>query len=551
MPDPADAVSRSGKGPVFAHIPDAAAVAAIQGKLVMLPAAFKMLLPELRARAFTVAGIQDMAALDRIHKKVAEVVTKGREWKTVRGELADEMTEFLGKGAEARAQLLLRTHAFQAYATARYQEQTAQADIVPWWQYVTCGDNSVRETHAALDGRVFRHDDEFWGDHYPPWDFGCRCIVIACMDDEVAAMREADANLPPIARRVLEGDALESARKGLVSRGVGDITAIDITQDYGKDGEGKPISYKWNPTHQGMTLGDIKYPPEILQPFVERWKETQIGDGRSVLDWLQGKAAPAQPPAPTPKPKAPPPPAAKPGDIPAMTIPPAWKSTSDSAKKQTPVPAPQPIPGAIKPVSAAIQIKTDDKGVSKSVKTALDAIAKTHQDGNLPQLQLTADNRMKPLGQYSAKLNGNDSKIKINDKKGGDAFTVAHEIGHFIDHQGLTPETKGLGYLSGRPGGDTEMDKLMDAIKSSPSYNRIAETKILKEADKSYLMDSRELFARAYAQYVAVESKDREMMRELNKARLGPAPFTQWDDKGFAPIKTAMTELFKARGWKT
>ncbi|MDC9620131.1 phage minor head protein [Xenorhabdus sp. XENO-7] len=53
----------------------------------------------------------------------------------------------------------------------------ASADTHPYWQYVAIMDSRTRQSHAAMNGRVFRHDDPVWDKLYPPNDWGCRCRV--------------------------------------------------------------------------------------------------------------------------------------------------------------------------------------------------------------------------------------------------------------------------------------------------------------------------------------------------------------------------------------
>jgi hypothetical protein len=47
-------------------------------------------------------------------------------------------------------------------------------------------DSRTRPSHAALDGKVYRHDHRFWDTWYPPNGFRCRCSVRSLSDDELA-----------------------------------------------------------------------------------------------------------------------------------------------------------------------------------------------------------------------------------------------------------------------------------------------------------------------------------------------------------------------------
>ena len=167
--------------------PNEAAADYIRGKAVADPTHFGNLPPQLKQRAFTVAGIEQLDALQRIRDAVAKL-PQGASWDEAKKEIAAEISPFVGgddKAAKARADFMLRTHGFQAYAVARHQQQMSVAQDFPYWKYETVGDARVRPGHAALDGKVLRADDPWWKTHYPPWDWGCRCIVIA-IDEEDA-----------------------------------------------------------------------------------------------------------------------------------------------------------------------------------------------------------------------------------------------------------------------------------------------------------------------------------------------------------------------------
>ena len=167
--------------------PNEAAADYIHGKAVADPKNFGNLPDQLKQRAFTVAGIEQLDALRRIRDAVAKL-PEGASWDEAKREIASEMSPYTGgddKAAKARADFMLRTHGFQAYAVARHQQQMSVAQDFPYWKYETVGDARVRPGHAALDGKVLRADDPWWKTHYPPWDWGCRCIVVAIDEDDV------------------------------------------------------------------------------------------------------------------------------------------------------------------------------------------------------------------------------------------------------------------------------------------------------------------------------------------------------------------------------
>ena len=169
--------------------PNEAAADYIRGKAVADPTNFGNLPAQLKQRAFAVAGIEQMDVLKRLRDTIAKL-PEGMSWDEAKRDLASEISPFTGgdmKVARAKAEMQLRIHGFQAYAVARHQQQMETADIFPYWKYVTVGDSRVRAAHAALDGKVLRADDPWWQTHYPPWDWGCRCIVEQLDEEDAEA----------------------------------------------------------------------------------------------------------------------------------------------------------------------------------------------------------------------------------------------------------------------------------------------------------------------------------------------------------------------------
>jgi SPP1 gp7 family putative phage head morphogenesis protein len=163
----------------FSPMPHSEAVSRIAGLPLVSREVMDELLPELRAYAFTVTGLDRFDQLAKVRDVIAAVPAGEQTWAKARKEIAAELSEDLGgKVAQRRAELLLRTHVFRSYAASRYRRLMQQVDVFPFWQYKTHGDGNVRPSHAALNGKIFPAGHDIWQRIFPPWDWGCRCLVV-------------------------------------------------------------------------------------------------------------------------------------------------------------------------------------------------------------------------------------------------------------------------------------------------------------------------------------------------------------------------------------
>jgi len=89
---------------------------------------------------------------------------------------------------------------------------------------------------------------------------------------------------------------------------------------------------------------------------------------------------------------------------------------------------------------------------------------------------------------------------------------------------------------------------VMAAIRDSRAVASLAD-RAKKDGDIYWIKDQ-EMFARAYAQFIALETKDASAKKHLQKILNGDYDDqeiwkeTQWDEDAFQPIYEAMRELF-------
>lgn len=158
-------------------------------KKTPLPAEeYKAMSDVCQVRAFTVSGYASIEVLqsflDTLKKSVEEGQTKEQFQK--------EMNQFLElQGYEKlnpwKSDLIFRNNVQSAFQAGHYKSMSdpTTKKMRPYWQYQTAGDGKVRDTHAAMAGKVYAADDPIWNIWYPPNGHKCRCSVVSLSRQQV------------------------------------------------------------------------------------------------------------------------------------------------------------------------------------------------------------------------------------------------------------------------------------------------------------------------------------------------------------------------------
>lgn len=126
--------------------------------------------------------------------------------------------------------------------------------------------------------------------------------------------------------------------------------------------------------------------------------------------------------------------------------------------------------------------------------------------------------------------------------------SVVHEYGHWYDSRVLgTPDDWGTS--------QTKLDPLYQELKSSPTMQAVRndEVKILQgdTSTRNYMLQGREMFARAFEQYVTVKSGNPILTTHLEKVAADPLlGFQYWQPDEFGPIAEAIDRTFMEAGVK-
>lgn len=206
------------------------------------------------------------------------------------------------------------------------------------------------------------------------------------------------------------------------------------------------------------------------------------------------------------------------------------------------------------PVSRALDIRP---GVANDeLREAVAAINRVHGDGALPTIPLSLteaivdswSRRADALFIYEEGGEGhvNPKSIVVRSGAPNRGFLVLHEIGHLLDAYGLP----GTGFASTSWGG---MQAWRRAVGNSGVYAALINLRGADPRRALPLLSFEELWARAYAQFVAVRSNDATLVASLEALRRrqpGAVYYPrQWDDDDFVGIERAIEDVFRGAGW--
>jgi hypothetical protein len=171
-----------------------------------------------------------------------------------------------------------------------------------------------------------------------------------------------------------------------------------------------------------------------------------------------------------------------------------------------------------------------------------------------------------PLGYSRARLSearlylspaGHPLRILVSTRCETFEFVLLHEAGHLLDHQcfGAPGEWSSL-Y-------DARFEGWWRAVQGSQAYAELerllpalCEQGLLRGRMREYFGSPQELWARSYAQWIALRSDDATLRRQLEHARAhsyAPLPYLpeQWADEDFEPIALALDELLGGEAVQT
>jgi SPP1 gp7 family putative phage head morphogenesis protein len=157
------------------------AVAWMRRRVPVTKADYDKLSDEAKLQAFTIGGTQQLNVVQTVLDEIARSVKTGSPIEDFRERIAQLLTRDFTQKNSARLTTAYRTTTQTAYNAGRWFE--LDDPIVrlthPYRIYDAVLDAHTTPLCISLDGKVYKFDDPFLLDHWPPLHFNCRTGVRA------------------------------------------------------------------------------------------------------------------------------------------------------------------------------------------------------------------------------------------------------------------------------------------------------------------------------------------------------------------------------------
>jgi len=135
-----------------------------------------------KLQSFTIAHIENQELLAHIAKDVQLAIDGGMTFaKWLDG--VDDLFDAYGvtRQSNHHLQTVFQTNIQSSYNAGRWAEyhDPEVAGFFPLFQYHAVDDDRTRYSHLIHNGAIYRRDDPFWNEWWPPNGYNCRCTVTA------------------------------------------------------------------------------------------------------------------------------------------------------------------------------------------------------------------------------------------------------------------------------------------------------------------------------------------------------------------------------------
>ena len=188
---------------------------------------------------------------------------------------------------------------------------------------------------------------------------------------------------------------------------------------------------------------------------------------------------------------------------------------------------------------------------TRFARRVVGVIATVHRVTDVPSLSI----RVQALPDRDRHGAFDGALIIVNRLSATRDLALVHEIGHALDRFGIGADTRVDASTTQHP----LLHEWQRAVSRSRAVQELRQLRAEMPAAQTraatyvdYLLSARELFARTYAQWLAVRSGDEALLADISRIRTGRGTVSSlihWEADDFEPLGTALDRLMETLGW--